>query len=110
MTIRERIWNTLQGSSSMLYHGTRPIMTASDIVRYANYSAVFRPGDNLPDLTLASVSSVLRRMVGEGKILRVKGYGPRGGYGYARPLDIPFKKRERSRWASPRGILDLQGT
>lgn len=38
----------------------------------------------LDGVSLATVSSVLCRLVKMGKMLRLKGWGPRGGYGYVR--------------------------
>lgn len=44
-------------------------MTAAQISKQINYSQ-------------ESVSSILKRMVDSGEIKRVKGFGPRGGFGY----------------------------
>lgn len=51
------------------------VMTAQELVTNINrcYSKKVR---------LDSLSSKLKRMVDEYVLLRVKGYGPRGGYGY----------------------------
>lgn len=35
----------------------------------------------------ASLSSLLARMTKEGRLLRIDGFGPRGGYGYCRRLE-----------------------
>lgn len=53
------------------------VLTAEQVVDEANryYGATYR--QHLP-----SVSSKLKKMVDEHVLLRVKGYGPRGGYGY----------------------------
>jgi hypothetical protein len=42
-------------------------------------------------MSLSSVSSTLRKMVLGGDLLRVSGFGPRGGYGYLLP-----QRRKRS--------------
>lgn len=49
--------------------GTRQTHTATEVARSVGHS-------------VASVSSILRKLVAEGKVVRVKGAGPRGGYGY----------------------------
>lgn len=94
-TIRERIRACLEGTPAFRHFGTRPVMTASDITRFINPGgwSNFRYGP-LPRVGLASVSSELRRLVSEGKLLRVDGFGPRGGYGYTkRHWNMPRTKR-----------------
>lgn len=91
MTIKERILTALQGSAGFRYYGTRPLMAAVDILRMVNPSIPvpdvikgrssfkYRP----KDVSLASLSSVLNKMVRDGTLLRVSDFGPRGGFGYA---------------------------
>ena len=39
-----------------------------------------------PKPSLATVSGILHRLVKNGRVLRCKGFGPRGGYGYVRKM------------------------
>ncbi len=41
--------------------------------------------ETLCNVKLDSVSSILKKMVDNGELVRVEGAGPRGGYGYRLP-------------------------
>lgn len=84
MTTKDRIMNALCGAGAFKYYGTRPMMTASDIQRFIN-PRVPAARSAPTTVSLGTVSSALNQLVKEGLVLRVKGFGPRGGYGYARP-------------------------
>jgi hypothetical protein len=73
--------------AEMLYHDPHAIpRTAVQIQKYlaANGSKPL----------LSSLSSLLRKMVDEGLILRVEKFGPRGGYGYMKNFDRRDDLRE----------------
>ena len=63
------------------------VMTAGEIVREITMHHLSL------DTGLSTVSSSLKKMVDAKVLLRVKGYGPRGGYGY---LLNPNRKGARS--------------
>ncbi len=65
---KSAVFTTRSSIMTMLGVGHN-VMTASEISRSLG-------------IGLSSVSSLLRRMVAAGEILRVAGFGPRGGYGY----------------------------
>lgn len=68
MTMRRRI-------VSLLLRAGVPC-TAADIYHVLNV------GDPARSVRLSSLSGTLKRMYDDGTLLRVDGYGPRGGYGY----------------------------
>lgn len=70
MRIEQLIVDTFSASQAQ-------VLSAQDIVNDINaYTSVARR------IKLSTLSSKLKKMVDEFKLLRVKGYGPRGGYGY----------------------------
>ena len=58
----------------------RELMTATEVHSHVKWNFDRMPSK--PSITLATVSGILAKLVREGKALRVKGFGPRGGYGY----------------------------
>jgi len=68
MTLREKISNALEALQT-------PSITASSLCQFLNLDE--------STVKLASLSSVLKKMVDERKLVRFENLGPRGGYGYA---------------------------
>jgi hypothetical protein len=56
----------------------------------------------LPDVSLATVSSILCKMAKAGQISRTKGVGPRGGYGYRAlslyDLQVALARKAAEEW------------
>jgi hypothetical protein len=85
-TIEERVIESLSAAMCQ-------VMTAQELLNDMNHY--------YPKVKLASLSSKLKKMVDSFVLLRVNGYGPRGGFGYLmnpnyKELDLP-PKAERIR-------------
>ena len=76
-----------------------------DCVRYPiGYVRTATRIANYCEAPLANVSSLLTKMCKQGLLLRTKGYGPRGGYGY---LMNPNRKAEVERILLITSVLPL---
>lgn len=58
----------------------RELRTATEIWSRVKFNFDCMPSK--PPITLATVSGILNRLVKRGDVQRIKGFGPRGGYGY----------------------------
>lgn len=81
MSNRSRYRGELSATQYVIWTlGRRELRTASEVHSRVSYTFKGFPRPQM--ITLATVSGILNRLVKRGDVMRIKGFGPRGGYGY----------------------------